>query len=167
MDWIIEKLKSKIEDVVDHSLWSLYESRMPVDNPRDPLNIMNMRLDWKKHWEGMFQRVEDLLRQEIKPYEEAITSLTPRGSEFVGDPEYCSHHIKNRHDQLWENLKKEVGKRKAAQKETIEFSNWLLQNYQPMTSVSPEGHPQRMWFSGHIGDPGHTTEDLYQRWKEG
>lgn len=27
-------------------------------------------------------------------YEKAITSLTPGGSEFVNDPEYCAKHVK-------------------------------------------------------------------------
>ena len=34
------------------------------------------------------------LKEERDRYEKAIVSLTPSGSEFVNDPEYCAKHVK-------------------------------------------------------------------------
>ncbi len=36
----------------------------------------------------------DKLKEERDRYEKAIVSLTPSGSEFVNDPEYCAKHVK-------------------------------------------------------------------------
>ena len=37
----------------------------------------------------------DKLKEERDRYEKSIVSLTPSGSEFVNDPEYCAKHVKD------------------------------------------------------------------------
>lgn len=53
----------------------------------------------------------------LKLYEKAITSLTPGGSEFVNDPEYCAKYVKDNQDSLKIMLVNQAKEKKKLKKE--------------------------------------------------
>lgn len=59
----------------------------------------------------------DLLKSKLTlllRYKRELENLTPGGSEFVNDPEYCARYVKNRIDSLWENTKRLMRERDKA-----------------------------------------------------
>lgn len=61
--------------------------------------------------------VEEAVGEKVARYDLALQSLTPGGSEYVGDPERCVQFVKDTRQMQHETIVKAVKERKAAEAE--------------------------------------------------
>jgi hypothetical protein len=98
MDYIMEKLQPKINKIAETILTDMF------------LDIKNGDLTNKKskHYNNVTEKIHNLLKEQIEPYENALVSLTPNGSEYVGQPKACYEYLNNRFKSLTQQLKTKI-----------------------------------------------------------
>jgi len=76
---------------------------------------------------GYAERSEELSRltAERDAYKAALESLTPGGSEFVNDPEYCRDYVQRKLNSNHESIKRAVKESRALEAQVAEIKELL------------------------------------------
>jgi hypothetical protein len=83
------------------------------------------------------QKENDKLAAGLRKWELALQSLTPGGSEYVGDPERCVAHVRRSTESRWEFTKKTKIERDELQKENARLKE-IIDGIQAIAKIDDD-----------------------------